>query len=83
MDIHLDIYCMRSNYMKKYLITFLFLIYAANSWGWWNKTTHRVLAENAAKRYSSAIDPKYLDQPLKLQGKEQRATFLATRWCRL
>ena len=61
--------------MKKLLITILIISASSNAWGWWDKSTHRVLAEKAARIYFNNIDPGYLDRELKLFGNKQKTNM--------
>jgi hypothetical protein len=61
--------------MKTSIILFVLLVSAVNSWGWWDKSTHKILTENAANRYFNPIDFNYLEKDLTLEGSTKKATF--------
>jgi hypothetical protein len=60
--------------MKNYIIIILiFLLHSTNTWGWWDKSTHRIISENASKLYFEA---NYLETELALDGgTPQKATL--------
>jgi len=46
---------------------------ATNSWCWWDKSTHRLLSQEAAVRYFDLLDPTFLKTPLELGGQKKLA----------